>query len=431
VDGSFEALDREAFRIGARGDRAAEQPTGGSMADAPAGAAAARPREADGAAREIQSDERPGRAGSEPSAAQRIRVAAETPLRIEPREPPAGSPRTMLPNIETRIEARRFSSLRADPWIAGRRPMSTPAEPAPRVLRPPAAAATRARPRMAAGWAIGLGTLLLIVGITAPAAIWQGRQARSGDQDPVATLAPEMTGQQRPKPESEAPAPGSAEAPQSAPSSTQPAPATQAEAPAGKPANDAAAAQQMAAAPDKPAPEDAAEKAAERPTEQAALKPVGDGGELNDAPISSPPAPEEPAPVLHSASKPAAKPAAPSEPQPNRVAHAFVPEAAPKPTPFRPDTAAVASVPINGASVPIEGSPGAVTLKPSLIGQLKPQIAQKPADGSPPRAARKVRPQYPPTLDQMFQNLIDTLSSGSSTQTTGSASKAIPPSSRR
>ncbi|HSE74625.1 MAG TPA: hypothetical protein VLB05_08935, partial [Dongiaceae bacterium] len=112
---------------------------------------------------------------------------------------------------------------------------------------------------------------------------------------------------------------------------------------------------------------------------------------------------------------------------------AFQPEPSPKPTAFQPEPSPgmpVASAPANGASVPIDGSPASVTLKPSLIGQLKPQVADaaKPVRAAPQRAAGKPRTAYPPTLDQMFQNLIETLSSG---QPADPSSKQIPPSTRR
>jgi hypothetical protein len=42
--------------------------------------------------------------------------------------------------------------------------------------------------------------------------------------------------------------------------------------------------------------------------------------------------------------------------------------------------------------------------------------------------ARKPRPYYPQSLDQMFENLIDTLSAG---QPVNPASKPLPPSNRR
>jgi hypothetical protein len=139
------------------------------------------------------------------------------------------------------------------------------------------------------------------------------------------------------------------------------------------------------------------------------------------------------------ARNPAGKAVAEAEPAPepdqafSPVAHAFVPEAAPKPTPFQPEPSPgmpVASASANGASVPIDGSPASVTLKPSLIGQLKPQVADatKTVGAVPQRAAGKPRTAYPPTLDQMFQNLIETLSTG---QPVDSSSKPIPPSTRR
>ncbi|HEX6120036.1 MAG TPA: hypothetical protein VFZ03_11370 [Dongiaceae bacterium] len=350
-------------------------------------------------------------ADSAPAAsARRLKIAAPGRLSIEPAGPrPRAAPAGIeLPSIETRIEARRIATLRADPWIAGRRSIFPHIEPEDRIVPSTAVAARARRQRRGTGWAIGLGALLLIVGITAPAAIWQGRQANPGDQDQVAALAPPPTSQAA----NEA-APKAAFQAQQGANIAPPADAPDQPAVPPPPARQAAAAPTASSSgSSSPPPEPRAGSA-----EQAALAPVRESGELNKAPVRSPP-------------PPAAAPDRAFSP----VAHAFVPEAVPKPTPFRPEPSPimpVASVPANGgASVPLDGSPESVSLKPRLIGQLKPRApaAAETTDAAPQRAAAKPRVAYPPTLDQMFQTLIDTLSSG---QPVNSDSKPIPPSTRR
>jgi hypothetical protein len=390
---------------------------GGAPENADAARAAAGPPAADPQITQAEESDRsenrdrlyPAAAPAAP--ARRLRIAAPAPFSIEPAGPrPRAAPAGIeLPSIETRIEARRIATLRADPWIAGRRPIFPHIEPEDRIVPSTAVAARARRQRRGTGWAIGLGALLLIVGITAPAAIWQGRQANPGDQDQVAALAPPPTSQAA----NEA-APKAAFQAQQGANIAPPADAPDQPAVPPPPARQAAAAPTASSsASSSPPPEPRAGSA-----EQAALAPVRESGELNKAPVRSPPPP------------PAAAPDRAFSP----VAHAFVPEAVPKPTPFRPEPSPimpVASVPANGgASVPLDGSPESVSLKPSLIGQLKPRApaAAETAGAAPQRAAGKPRVAYPPTLDQMFQTLIDTLSSG---QPVNSDSKPIPPSTRR
>jgi hypothetical protein len=458
---SFEALDREAFRIGspkieapaveppATGPQAApagEESDRGKGRDRPRGADAPNDAALAAAASASETQAAGGRArapaGSAPAASgRRLRIAAPAPLTIEPAYPdarmePGG---IVLPSIETRIETRRIGTLLADPWIAGRRPIFPHVEPEAWDIPTPAVAARPGRQRSGTGWAIGLGALLLIVGITAPAAIWQGRQAAPGDQDQVATLAPppasQAVSEAAPPPASQAasrPPPDASPAPSaSAPDQPQhvasPPPAGRAPAPAPSSVPLAPEPQVGSAAPEK--------ESADRAANQAALAPVRAGGELNKAPVSSPPPRSGVVLARNPAGKAVAKaePAAEPDPAFSPVAHAFVPEAAPKPTAFQPEPSPgmpVANAPANGASVPIDGSPASVTLKPSLIGQLKPQVADAAKTGGavPQRAAGKPRTPYPPTLDQMFQNLIETLSSG---QPVNPNTKAIPPSTRR
>jgi hypothetical protein len=458
---SFEALDREAYRIGSAKIEvpAAEPPAAGPQV-APAGEESDRskgrdrPRGADtpsdpalaAAADASGTQTAAGRAsapaGSAPAASgRRLRIAAPAPLTIEPADPDARMEPGGIesPSIETRIETRRIETLRADPWIAGRRPIFPRVEPEAWDIPTPAVAARAARQRSGTGWAIGLGALLLIVGITAPAAIWQGRQAAPGDQDQVATLAPPPASQaaseaapppasqaaSRPQPDA-SPAP-SASAPAQPQQAASPPPAGQAPAPTPSSMPSSPEPQVGSAAPE--------EEGADRAADQADLAPVRAGGELNKAPVSSPPPRSGVVPARNPPGKAVAEAEPAPEPDPafSPVAHAFVPEAARKPTPFQPEPSPdmpVASAPANGASVPIDGSPASVTLKPSLIGQLKPQVADaaKPVRAAPQRAAGKPRTAYPPTLDQMFQNLIETLSSG---QPADPSSKQIPPSTRR
>jgi hypothetical protein len=379
------------------------------------------------------------------ASARRLRIAAPAPLSIEPADPrPRAAPEGIeLPSIETRIEARRIATLRADPWIAGRRPIFPHIEPEDRIVPSTAVAARARRQRRGTGWAIGLGALLLIVGITAPAAIWQGRQADPGDQDQVAALAPPSTSQAA-SPEashkaSEAASEVASQDQQGAdPAPPASAPNPQQPATPPPPAKRAEAGEVQAPTSSSPPSEPRVGSVApegqkpDRTAEQAALAPMRDSGELNKAPITPPPPPSSVAPAGKAVAK--AEPSAEPDLAFSPVAHPFVPESAPRPTPFRPDPApgmAVASVPSNGgASVPLDGSPESVILKPSLIGQLKPQgpAAAETARAAPQRAAAKPRVAYPPTLDQMFQTLIDTLSSG---QPVNSDSKPIPPSTRR
>jgi hypothetical protein len=180
------------------------------------------------------------------------------------------------------------------------------------------------------------------------------------------------------------------------------------------------------------------------------LSAIKNKSELNPAPVVAPPSPKIAATVAPSrvpASRSATEATAPAEQQiaDPMVPHPFVPEAAPKPTPFRPDqtadqqgaafgaaagAAAVADIGMPQQSVPVTGGPATIALKPSLSGQLKPAGTASSAMPAPARqtVARKPRPYYPQSLDQMFENLIDTLSAG---QPVNPASKPLPPSNRR
>jgi len=332
-------------------------------------------------------------------------------------EPRIATRKIELPSIQTLIESRRIDTLRADPVIAGRRPIFPHIDQEAWDIPPPIAAHQIARSRGGTGWAIGLGALLLIVGLTAPAAIWQGRQQAPVDQ--VVALVP------APEPPAKAEMPANSNAP------VQMQPAAPVPQAAAVPPPSAPASVQAQLAPSLPAQPEVNEPA---PEEQAALSAVGNGGELARAPIIAPP-PEGPA-ATAPASKPVAKsPANKAGAQPKvaaveapafqPVAHPFIPEPGPTPAPFQP-AAGSASVPINGTA------PSSVVLKPNLIAQLKPKAAvvsaPRPANNAPQKTVQKPRAQNSRDLDQMFQTLIDTLSQG---QPVNPTNKPIPPSTRK
>jgi hypothetical protein len=401
-----------------------------------------------------------------------------------------------LPRMETRIERRRINVLRADPWIAGRRPVFPHIDPEVWDVPPPEVAARARRQHRGTGWAIGLGTLLLIAGITAPAALWRDRQQTPSNQDGVVALTPPAA---VPQPQAQASRPTSP--PQAA--SEEPSPQQGQEAAQEEPSPPQAGQQ---AAPEEPSPQQATAEpqaptveppavtappvetpsappppastatASEQPAsgtpapeEATALSAIQNRGELNPAPVTAPPSQPKlsaaVAPSRAAASRPATNSnlaSAQQAPDP-MVPHPFIPEAAPRATPFRPDqtapdqtageqgaafgaaagAAAVAdigmppqsapaqSAPVTG-SVPVTGGPATIALRPSLSGQLKPAQTADTNTAMPAPArqsvTRKPRPYYPQSLDQMFQNLIDTLSEG---QPVNPASKPLPPGNRR
>ena len=348
-----------------------------------------------------------------------IEIVRPAALRADARdiEPRLGARRIELPSIETRIENRRIDTLRADPVIAGRRPIFPHIDEDAWEVPRPMVAQRNAQSRGGTGWAIGLGTVLLIVGITAPAAIWQGRQQAPVDQVVALVPAPEPQARAETPAISDAqiqrqpnaPAPQVAAAPPSTPSSIQ-----------------------AQLAPSPPAHPEVSEPA---PEQQTALNAVGNGGEVARAPIIAPPPPEGSAatapgskPVDKSpASKTGAQVAAVQAPAFQPVAHPFIPEPGLVPTPFQSAPGSAASIPIDGAA------PASIALKPSLIAQLKPKAAivsaPRPANTAPQRTTRKPSTQNPRNLDQMFQTLIDTLSEGR--QPVNPNNKPIPPSTRR
>jgi hypothetical protein len=366
-------------------------------------------------------------------------TAATTPIRARTEA---------LPRMETRIERRRIDSLRADPWIAGRRPVFPHIDPEVWDVPPPDVAARARRQGSGTGWAIGLGTLLLIAGITAPAALWQEPQQSPNDQDQVAALTPPAVA---PQPDAQATPPSQPTGQQAAPqqaTNEPPAPAVQ------------APSVETSSVPRPPAStSDSAEPAAGSPAPDDAnsLSAIKNTDELNPAPVTAPPkipatvAPRQmpsqtPSETL--ASRPKIDSGLSAEPVPDpMVPHPFVPDAAPRATPFRPEQAAgqpvgaafgaaagaavvadSVSVPVAGA--PVEGGPATISLKPSLSGQLKPTQTADGATARPVRqgVTRKPRPYYPQSLDQMFQNLIDTLGEG---KPVNPATEPLPPGNRR
>jgi hypothetical protein len=328
---------------------------------------------------------------------------------------PAAAPHIALRPIETRIEARRVETLRADPKLSVRRPIFPHIELGEWDV-PPMVAAHARRARRGTGWAIGLGSILLVAGITAPAAIWQqGRQV--GDQAALVSPAPAM-------PQEQASAPADATATASPPVQATLPDAPQPEYPSQTPA----AATQPSIAPSPAAPQaeppaptvvaedaeaakPAADEAETAPT--TALGAIKDGGEVQPAPVVAPSSP-----MVNLASETGADAA--------MVARPFVPQGGDGPFLRAPTTGA--------ASVPVAGAPAqsaSVGVKPSLMVQLKPKAsttvsATKPVASTP--VARKPKPFFQQSPEQMFETLIETLSEG---KPVNPATKPASPSSRR
>lgn len=282
-------------------------------------------------------------------------------------------PRVKLRPIETRIEARRIDALRAEPELSAGPPILSHDEGEDWDM-PPALAAKASRARRGTGWAIGLGSVLLIAGITAPAAIWQqGRQ----DQDRVAAVTA-------------LPAPPQAEvsAPAATPSSTVPA-------------------QVPAQATLLAAPQADVTDTAPKSTEDfdTVLRAIGDGVEVQEAPVMTPPPPAE---TLANAG--------PAPAGTLMVARPFVPESGDGP--FLRAPAGTTPVPLAGA-------------KPGLVVQLKPKVvatAAKPAVSKAKPVARQPKPFFQQSPDQMFNTLIETLTEG---RPPNPATKPQSPSTRR
>ena len=339
-------------------------------------------------------DETAGR--KEPTFDESARPAIVAPAPVSAQK---AAPPIKLRPIETRIEARRVDMLRADSQMSPRRPIFPHIEPEEWHV-PPTFAARANRERPGTSWAIGLGSLLLIAGITAPAAIWQqGRQA----EDQAALVMPAPATQQT---AATTGVPGATPAPAPA-QATQPAapqPATpQPEAPSSGTTPPAVMAQQPSA----PAPAEAtsgAEKPAPSTPPATTLSAIGKSDDVNEAPIVAPPPP-----MVNLASK--TVPAATGTPM---VARPFVPEQGDGPF-LRPPTTGAASVPVG---TPQPGAkPVETGVKPNLIGLLKPRATavatkSKPASSKPRTVQRQPKPFFQQSPDQMFNTLIETLSEG-------------------
>jgi hypothetical protein len=339
--------------------------------------------------------------------------ATEAPAPASAVETRAPARKIELPSMQTRIETRRIDVLRADPQMAVRRPIFPHIEP-DEWDQPVIPIRTSRQQRSGAGWAIGLGSLLLVAGITAPAAIWQGRQQAPDDQN-LAMLSPAPAPRPAAQPAAQSGSPG-AQPQQTAPAPAAPAPA--APAPAAPVAQAPKAPEAEAPAGQEPAAQEPAaqDKSAQQPT----LSAVRDGGDVNDAPVTTPPPPSSSEHVLVAPSNATPQPVAVPGKDPvfPPVARPFVPDQQPPSTHFLQ--------PPPGAAVGNGTASASIALKPSLIAQLKPKVSAtsaKPVRNTQQRVARRSWSPDPRNLDQMFQTLIDTLSDGTP--------KPVPPSNRK
>jgi hypothetical protein len=348
-------------------------------------------------------DEIAGR--KEPTFDEPVRPAVAAPAAAAAQK----APHIKLRPIETRIEARRVDTLRADPPMAARRPIFPHIE-AEEWDMPPVIAA-RAE-RRGTGWAIGLGSLLLIAGITAPAAIWQqGRQV----QDQVALVSPAPDPQHPPAtPGSPATGATTAQEPAQAPTQATLPAAPQPEAPKSEATAPAVAAQQSSTpAAAEPQPETPETDAADAPP-ATTLSAIGNSDDVNEAPVVAPPRPMENLKTASTGTPMVARPFEPSQGD----------------GPFlRAPTTGAATVPVTGA--PVQSA--AVGVKPNLIGLLKPKAAtvasaSKPVASRPRTGQRQPKPFFQQSPDQMFETLIETLSEG---RPVNPATKPTSPSSRR
>ncbi|MEZ5831258.1 MAG: hypothetical protein R3D05_08750 [Dongiaceae bacterium] len=297
--------------------------------------------------------------------------------------------------LETRIEPRRIEILRADPQFSVRRPIF------PRVdlaewEGPPTAVVQVQRARSGAGWAIGLGAALLLIGVTAPAALWQhGRQDSSLDQDRIA-MTP-VPAPSTPPDQAATPVP----APATAPSKPQPE--------ASPPAPPAPSVQASSLPAAKGPPVETKPEAGEMTSkEQMTLGAVRNGGALNEAPIVPPP--QEPRLSVQSPANPGntkRDSSGANDLSSLMVARPFVPEH--QPQPFVPAARAEETSTGSVSVPPATDQSAAIGPKPTLTTKPKPTAAAAPTASRTTRNTKKQRPQ---TLDQMFQTLIDTLSDG-------------------
>jgi hypothetical protein len=343
-------------------------------------------------------------------AAGRKEPTFDEPVRRAQPAATTAAPRIPLRPIETRIEARRIDTLRADPVLSAPRPIFPHIEPEEWDV-PPMIAAQARQERRGTGWAIGLGTLLLIAGITAPAAIWQqGRQVQ--DEVALVTPAPAPQQAQTSAPTAETTAQPDLQAPtKEAPVAEAPQPETPPPAPA-IPTQEAS----TPTAPNQAVPRPETEQATARPQPTTPLGAINDGGDVSEAPVVAPPPP-----MASLASK--GRSAGTGSPM---VARPFVPEQDDGPF-LRAPTTGTTTVPVVEAPAQSTG----VGAKPNLIGQLKPKptmAAAKPAASKPRPVVRKPKPFFQQSPEQMFETLVETLSEG---KPANPATKPASPSSRR
>lgn len=323
--------------------------------------------------------------------------------------------RIELPAIQTRIEARRIDALRADPEIGADRAAFHQVGPEAPALPPVITVPARGE-RRGTGWAIALGAVLLVLGITAPAAILQHwRQERLVPQDQAGMKPLPAPVQDQASQPATTQAPVTAQSTPPAPPQPQPVPpaAPDVQPPANETAN---------ALP----PSTKAETEEAGPQKQAALGPLREGGQLNEAPVSAPPPPWKSA-GAPLASQEQTDPSSVSDQPSPMVARPFIPDGTAATPVLRAPTTGTATVPIDGGSASRAQS-ASISLKPTLIPQLKPKApALRAGGGVQQEAARKPKP-FVPEFEQMLQNLVNTLSEG---QQPNPATKPLPPSTRR
>ncbi len=344
--------------------------------------------------------------------------------RIEPTFGPgprkaASEARRTIPPIEIEVAKGYHPGL---PWMMTRLeraernvPPSMPVAPMP------------SRQRSGHGWAIGLGAVLLLVGVTSPAAIWQHWQMtararldqavmvnQAATPDTNAQTTAEATPPAPPppaQPTAEATPPAPPPPAQLTAEATPPAPPSPAQptAQAPDPTSDAAP-----NAPDAPAPQQQASAGTPEPMQQV-LAAIGEGGDVSEAPISAPPQPDGEATTT--AGAPSATTMFPSTPRPFRQPFQRDQAQGPfqqAPRPFQPPQA-----------TPYHSLPAPLVLKPNLSARLKPE-QEASVEIPPPAVASNTsqsvsrpvtrRSATPQSLDQMFNMLINELADGRPTE---------------
>lgn len=375
--------------------------------------------------------------------------AGETADRGERREPFLGKPAAAgagpTKAAASSHDAPRIAVPKRDhhglPWMVTR---LGPAERRSRAAAAPARPVRPARAKGRGGWAIGLGAVLLIAGVTFPAAIWQHFRGTAPERLDQALLdtapAPAATADSRngagtespatpavptaPVMQAQNPPPPVLPKPQQPQSQSPSDPAVAAQRPQTKAPADSAPAQQAAATPAPPTNPPA-----------TALGEVQDGGELAEAPIVAAPAPTGGNTDATTTASVANQPR-PLQPQFARqfptAPRPFEPDHnAPKP--FQPSIASAAPLegasvqvpPLTGEAAPVDGASAQVSLKPSLVPVLKPDpeasqtavVVPEATSTAPQPGTRSRQPinwttNPPQSPDQLFNLLIETLASG-------------------